>query len=425
MKDILTESGLYGYAEGTIPAPVLDADGGNAAAVDAWIAKDAKALTAIRTRVSQSMMTYVIGAEHAKDAWSSLKAIFDVQGPIAIVLERRRFFRYAIPEGADIEEHTRALSSSKEKLSLLGKPVSNEDFNLTLLTALPESWDSFVASIDVSALSDPKTNLIGRLLQEDARRRSRSGVTAAFPVYPTPGNQKPPAPLNPPRSQSNQPRQFNGGARFPQRGSGNSRGTNNRGRPNLPRSRGAFAPRFNPSNNRPPPNHDQPAYSFMARIDEVEVFTAIPPTRKWIGDTGSQVHIVSDRSFFETYEATPGRTISGIGSAKVLGVGTIRLYFLVDGHRTGRITLVDVLHVPSISHHLISLGRLTSGTGLAYMGIDDVIEIYDARGNAGVIGLGNKVNQLYEFDIEPVLPVQSFLSVLAEPGTTGTSRSAT
>ena len=377
------------------------------------------------------MMTYVIGAEHAKDAWTSLKTIFDVQGPIAIVLERRRFFRYAIPEGADIEEHTRTLSSSKEKLSLLEKPVSNEDFNLNLLTALPESWDSFVASIDVSTLNDPNTNLIGRILQEDARRRSRSGTPAAFPVYPASGNQRTGAPLNPPRNQSNQPRQFNGGARPQQRGSGHFRGNSNRGRPNFPRNtRSNFnhnAPRVPHSNNRPS-GGDQPSYSFMASIeetDEFEVFTAVPPSRKWIGDTGSQVHIVSDRAFFETYEPTPDRTISGVGSARVYGVGTIRLYLLVDGHRTGRITLIDVLHVPSISHHLISLGRLTSGTGLGYMGIDDVIEIFDARGDSGVIGKGNKVNQLYEFEVEPVLPIQSFLSVLAEPGMTGTSRSGT
>lgn len=59
------------------------------------------------------------------------------------------------------------------------------------------------------------------------------------------------------------------------------------------------------------------------------------------------------------------------------------------------------------------------------MGIDNVIEIFDAHGDSGVIGKGNKVNQLYEFEVEPVLPIQSFLSVLAEPGMTGMSRSGT
>lgn len=321
MKDILTEAGLFGYADGSIPAPVLADDGANAADVNTWITKDAKALTAIRTRVSQSMMTYVIGAEHAKDAWSSLKTIFDVQGPITIVLERRRFFWYTIPEGADIKEHTRILSSSKEKLSLLGKPINNEDFNLNLLTALPESWDSFVASIDVSTLSDPNTNLIGRILQEDARRRSRSGTTAAFPVYPTPGNQRTSAPLNPSQGHSNQPHQFNGGARPQQCGFAHPHGNSNRGCPNYPRNtRSNFThngPRAPHSGNHPPAS-DQPSYSFMANIeelDEVKVFTVVPPTRKWIGDTGSQVHIISDRAFFETYEATPDQTISGVGSA--------------------------------------------------------------------------------------------------------------
>ena len=188
IKDILTEAGLFDIVSGVAPRPALQTDkGDNSVAVNSWDAKDKRALANIRTRVSSTMISYVINAMTSKQAWDSLKAVFDVQGPVAVILKRRRFFWYAIPEGADIEEHVHALRTCSEKLSLLQDPISDRDFTLVLLTALPESWDSFVATIDVNTTKS--VDLTGRILQEDARRQSQSG-THAFPAFQRhpPGN---------------------------------------------------------------------------------------------------------------------------------------------------------------------------------------------------------------------------------------------
>ena len=126
IKDILTEAGLFDIVSGVTPRPALQTDNGdNSVAVNSWDAKDRRALANIRTRVSSAMISYVINAITSKQAWDSLKSVFDVQGPVAVILERRRFFRYAIPEGADIEEHVRALRTCSEKLALLQDPISD------------------------------------------------------------------------------------------------------------------------------------------------------------------------------------------------------------------------------------------------------------------------------------------------------------
>ena len=113
IKDILTEAGLFDIVSGTTPRPALQTDNGdNSVAVNSWDGKDRRALANIRTRVSSAMISYVINAITSKQAWDSLKSVFDVQGPVAVILERRRFFRYAIPEGTDIKEHVHALRSA-------------------------------------------------------------------------------------------------------------------------------------------------------------------------------------------------------------------------------------------------------------------------------------------------------------------------
>ena len=428
IKDILTEAGLFDIVSGVAPRPALQTDkGDNSVAVNSWDAKDKRALANIRTRVSSTMISYVINAMTSKQAWDSLKAVFDVQGPVAVILKRRRFFWYAIPEGADIEEHVHALRTCSEKLSLLQDPISDRDFTLVLLTALPESWDSFVATIDVNTTKS--VDLTGRILQEDARRQSQSG-THAFPAFQRhpPGN----GPTGPPgqtphcfdRSTVTCHRCGKKGHIAPEcRSRPRGKHQKKSGHKSYP-AKVSNHPNSVPSQ---PTNPDQSnSFTFVTFLSEhsskkkPELFE----TYKWLGDTGSQSHICVGRSLFETYTPTPGKTLYGIGTTPILGIGTVRIKFYTDQRQT-LITLTDVLHVPSLPHHLISLGRLTDNTGLWYMGVDESLGIYDTASDTN-IGEGYKIDNLYELlvmDVAPPQP-QSFRPVPLVPGTIGTFPSA-
>ena len=152
IEDILTKAGLFDIISGVTPHPALQTDkGDNSVAINSWDAKHKRALANIWTCLSSAVISYIVNAMTSKQGWDSLKSVFDVQGPVAVILERHHFFRYAIPEGADIEEHICALHTCLEKLSLLQDPVSDRDFTLVLLTALPESWESFVTTIDITS----------------------------------------------------------------------------------------------------------------------------------------------------------------------------------------------------------------------------------------------------------------------------------
>ena len=54
---------------------------------------------------------------------------------------------------------------------------AEEDFSMTLLTSLPDSWNTFIAAIDDTALGDAN-KLIARILGEDRRIRSRTDDTS-------------------------------------------------------------------------------------------------------------------------------------------------------------------------------------------------------------------------------------------------------
>ena len=104
-----------------------------------WDKADRKALTAIRLRISAGMMTYVLSVTMAKAAWDALANVFNTQGALAKVLARRRFLRYQIEEEASMEEEIRKIRQLREELALLNSKIEDDEFAITLLTALPLS----------------------------------------------------------------------------------------------------------------------------------------------------------------------------------------------------------------------------------------------------------------------------------------------
>ncbi len=85
------------------------------------------------------------------------------------------------PEGKSIESHLLLLRGIQNELAGLGKVIEDDDFAITLLTSLPESWNPFLSSV---ALTNLQTEtLVGRLLLEETRRKSTSktsGTDAAL-----------------------------------------------------------------------------------------------------------------------------------------------------------------------------------------------------------------------------------------------------
>ena len=77
-----------------------------------------------------------------------------------------------------MEEELHTLRELKEQLVLLkDTSLDEKQFSLILLTALPESWDSFIGSIDLTNLKS--LEISGKILAEAARRKSRTlGSTA-------------------------------------------------------------------------------------------------------------------------------------------------------------------------------------------------------------------------------------------------------
>lgn len=172
ITDILTDMGLWEHTSGDKAQPT------DAAEFAVWNKKDRKALTTIRLRVSNTMMSHVLTAETSKEAFDSLSNVFNTEGAIARVTLRRKLFRYTIEEGSDINDEIRKIKTLFQELTMMKSvapsiptaaatavigQLNDNELAMIILTALPPSWNPFISSISTDALLK-SSDLIGRIL---------------------------------------------------------------------------------------------------------------------------------------------------------------------------------------------------------------------------------------------------------------------
>ncbi|KAG5633481.1 hypothetical protein DXG03_007299 [Asterophora parasitica] len=98
--------------------------------------------------MGDSAFMYITGARTSNAAWSALTTMFECK------------------DGKNIKEHICMMSGYLEELAALGSEITNEDFSITLLTSLPDSWDPFISAINSVTLKESH-KLITHTLEED------------------------------------------------------------------------------------------------------------------------------------------------------------------------------------------------------------------------------------------------------------------
>ena len=102
---------------------------------------------------------YIDQTMTAREIWTRLQGIFESKAAVGIVNIRREFFRTFAKDGANIEEHVRKYGLYLQ-LNTRGQMVSDDDLSKTLLTSLPDSWSTFITTVNASGTTLSSENLM-------------------------------------------------------------------------------------------------------------------------------------------------------------------------------------------------------------------------------------------------------------------------
>lgn len=366
MTDILTDLGLWEYVSGDLKAPT-DAD-----QLAAWKKKDRQALSTIRLRVADETIVYIASATTSKGAWDTLKHTFEPQGAVAIVMTRRKLFRAVCDDVTPIEDHIRTLRGYQQELANLNHAVSDEDFAVILITSLPESWNTFITSIDSSTLTgtDASARIISRILDQERRIKSKSGnETALFGKGKHPKKKK----YNPDVTCYNCGRKghIKPDCRSPPKEKGKTKGEEKE-------------------------THHGKAHvaveDFSFNVFEETAFVGLDHMA-WLADSGASAHVVRDKALFTDWKDTK-EYVNGLGRLPITGRGSVQVQFALDGVNTSA-TLLDAICVPDAPFNLISLARVTEKNEVSLSG--EHIHFLSKTGKP--FARGRKVNNLYQMEM--------------------------
>jgi hypothetical protein len=225
--------------------------------------------------------------------------------------------------------------------------VSDEDFVMILLTSLPESWDNYTTSLFGSSGNKPSVKsheLVAVLLEEDRRRKARSGDSSGTALYARTkgkfGDDNP-----------NKDKEcFNCKKKGHVKGDCWAKGGGKEGQG--PKGRKGHK-KGNRANQAEEVNTDLNDSAYMA-----SPFTHSHEITKydWLLDSSTTSHICTVREAFTEFRAVD-ETLNGVGEGTpVKGRGNVTIKFEFDG-KTLTHQLQNTLYTPEAPNCLLSISR--------------------------------------------------------------------
>ena len=120
----------------------------------------------------------------------------------------------------------------------------------------------------------------------------------------------------------------------------------------------------------------------------------------WIIDSGASDHMTYDKSFFVSMSSSSISHVSNANGASfpVLGIGSVQV--------TPSIILHDVLYVPSLSHHLLSVSQLSSQNKCSIT-FYPMYVVFQNLCSRVIIGKGDLRGRLFHLDCMYAEPAQA------------------
>jgi hypothetical protein len=354
----LRSTKLIGFIDGSIVEPPKLVPSSTAVGAELvpnsahgrWYDQDQQLLSGLLSSITEELLLDVVSASTAKEAWDTLQRMFSsavrarvVQVRIDLATTKKRDLSAA--------DYFRKIKGFASELAAADAPLRNDEVVAYLLAGLGSDYDPFVTSITTKTEALSLDDVYSHLLAFEARQLQNQTETR----------------LN-----------IGASANFAGRGGQAPRG---RGRGAPPgHGRGRWLAPFQGRGGQSAPSYDRPkrpscqicgrkghtAVKCWHRMDESyqeeQPFAAAATTTSynvdpnWYTDTGATDHITSylDRlALREQYHGGETVQVGNGAGLQIMHIGSCSI-----NTATRSLALVNVLHVPHISKHLLSVHKL-------------------------------------------------------------------
>src|ERR1700731_1458382 len=367
--------------------------------MDEYEQKEYAARHIMLTTVSPRLSTMLRANTSAAQMWQQIILDATKKSRVHQVDTRRRLQELRCPEGGDVRAHLNAMTDLRNELEGIGAPVNNEDFATMIHVSLPLSYRPLLQSVlhaaDMNEKAVDPNYLIRIVLEENHQRQITHGLSksgqAAF--------------------QTNKNRRRGKG----NKSSGQTKLCDNCKRTNH-NTEDCFAKGGPKEGQRPPwaKNKQTEANAAATKgkkqeMDEWVAFTcpsnptevAAKATHQCSHvtaflDSGATAHFTPLREKLVNFRNTSPRPVTATDGGEFNGVGCGDMPLeVINGSRTTKLLLKNIIYSPKLAFTLISIGRLDDSSCTATFGQGHcTIRHSDGRELACV----KKTNGLYQLN---------------------------
>lgn len=328
---LLKEKGIWNVINENQPATVTTE----------WSKADEKALSTICLLIDDDQIQHVRNAKNAKEAWMALKNFHEINTPGNKVRVLREIMRQRADENTDMELHVNHMNELCQQLLALDSELKPEFImSATLLGSLPSSYDPLITALEARSDGELTSTLVrSKIIEEFRRRKERDN-----------GGQ----------NESSALKITNTGAQkkvvtcyFCKRNG--HRRDKCEDYKKWKSQRAGIPERANIVNHTE--NFDE--MLFMCRT---ELSCLVKNVNNWIMDSGATCHVTCKRENFIEFDERHSESIAVANGqhVKACGKGKVSIGFVNSDGVITRVTIENVLYVPSIGTNLISVKRLTA-----------------------------------------------------------------
>ncbi|WVZ62530.1 hypothetical protein U9M48_012269 [Paspalum notatum var. saurae] len=314
---------LMGYIDGTRERPsptITEGEGDDARSVanlvfEQWYQQDQLVMSAMLSSLGDTVLAQVVGCTSAREVWRVIEQTFATASR-AQIMQIRMQLATIQKKDLTITEYFLKVKNLADTLAVIGKPLENDEVIAYILQGLPAEYDPIVTSITTRTDINTPSDALAHLLSYELRvEHNNGGGSQANQVNRT--------------NSGNTGGRGNGGGRGRGRGNGSGRGNGRRD------------------------NGGRSNYGSSATSNNSY---AVDPN--WYVDTGATDHITHDLERLSTKERYIGNDRVQVANGAGLNIAHTGNSFISTAHH--QLQLKQILHVPKINRHLISVHKLVS-----------------------------------------------------------------